>query len=609
MTESAVAAIEDPNSAQLALRGTGLLHEFNLAGILQAADVHVANRLGELAGEFDEQVRLAAALAVRAVREGSVCLDLAQVAQADPSLPWPEPAPWIEKVRASLLVAGPEGAAEPRPLRWDLGLLYLDRYWRQEEAVRSALASRAERIPPSVDLQLLDDGLDRLFTDDAPEQRAAARRAVTGWTTVISGGPGTGKTATVAKILAVLLAGEPGLRIALAAPTGKAAARMQEAIRESVAGLDEQDRARVGDREASTLHRLLGWKPGQRTRFKHDKDNRLPHDVVIVDETSMVPLTMMARLLDALRPDARLILLGDPDQLASVEAGAVLADLVAGLAADPGRSAGRGSVVRLAKTWRFGGRIAELAEAVRDGDADAAAHILEQAEGEVVPVDAGDPGVVADVVSAGTALRAAAWAGDARKALARLGAHRLLCAHRTGPYGVDHWSRLIERWLAEASGVPPSAGNYLGRPVLITENDYTLGLYNGDAGVVIRGDDGRPRVAFERGSGIVRIAPSRLGRVQTMHALTVHRSQGSQFDHVSVVLPPEDSALSTREMLYTALTRAQSLVRLIGTPEQLRAAIGRRAIRASGLRARLTAPPPVKGTPSHPPVATPGRAV
>ena len=588
---------EDPFDARLAMGATGLLREFNEAGILTAADVHVASRLAELASEPDETVRLAIALAVRGVRSGSVCVDLSQVRQVDPALPWPESEPWLRAVISSPLVG------EGKPLRWEFGLLYLDRYRRQEEQVRRDLLAREAQPAPEVDGDALAAGLDRLFPGtEAGQQRLAAEVAATQWTTVLGGGPGTGKTTTVARVLALLLA-QPGppLRVALAAPTGKAAARLQAAVQGEASTFAEPDRHDLPTLSAATLHRLLGWVPGRGTRFRHNRDNRLPFDVVVIDETSMVSLTMMARLLEALRPDARLILVGDPDQLASVEAGAVLADLVAGLTSradaravesgavsdSPAPHGPRSGVVLLRKTWRFGGAIADLAAAVRDGDPDAAVAVVQKGPDEVVLVDATDPGVQTDVVDAATAVREAALGGDAVAALDKMERHRLLCAHRTGPRGVLDWSRQIELWLAELHGTNRQAEWYSGRPVLVMKNDYAIGLFNGDTGVAVTEPDGGLSVVFTREGKLLRYSPRRLAEVQTVHAMTVHRSQGSQFERVTFLLPEVDSQLSTRELLYTALTRAESFVRLVGTEAELRAAISRPAARASGLRLRL----------------------
>jgi exodeoxyribonuclease V alpha subunit len=582
----------DPFDVRIASSATGLLRKFNQADVLTAADVHVAHRLSELAGEPDEEVRLALALTVRGVRGGSVCVDLREVSRIDPALDWPQLTRWVDKIRASPLV-GPG-----RPLRWDLDLLYLDRYWRQEDQVRADLVVRESQLPPPVDADLLGSSLDRLFgphtdgphTDGAhTDQRLAAEIATRRWTTVLGGGPGTGKTTTVARLLAVLHEQHgPGLRVALAAPTGKAAVRLQEAVRHVVAtDFDVADQERLGAVNASTLHRLLGSRPGDGTRFRHDRDNRLPHDVVVVDETSMLSLTLMARLLEALRPDSRLVLVGDPDQLASVEAGAVLADLVAGLSARPLSAQGVRPVVVLTHNWRFGSGIGDLAATVRAGDADGALAVLGRGE-DALDLETSESQIRGDVVHAATAIRDAAKSGDARGALQQLDRHRVLCAHRTGPFGVQTWSRKIERWLAEVPGDPREGEWYVGRPLLMTVNDYALGLFNGDTGVVVRQPDGSARAVFARGDELVDFAPSRLADVQTVHAMTVHRSQGSQFERVTVVLPPADSPLATREMLYTALTRAEQHVRLVGSETELRACIERPAARASGLRRRLS---------------------
>ncbi len=692
------AAADDPWRSALALGATGLLAQFNRHGVLTAADVHVAHRLGRLGGETDERVLLALALAVRGLRGGSVCIDLTEMRSlatgvdtpevTDSELTWPDKATWPAVVANSPLTG------DGRPLRFDLGLLYLDRYWRQEVQVHADLVARESQGPPIVDGNRLIAALDRLFAADAAAQRAAARMAATRWTTVVCGGPGTGKTTTVARLLALLLDQDgPVPRVALAAPTGKAAARLQEAVQRESAALDPADQARLaaaGPLTASTLHRLLGTQPGGGSRFRYHRGHRLPFDVVVVDETSMVSLTLMARLIEAIRDDTRLILVGDPDQLASVEAGAVLADLVAGLRARTelpaevgmARAAGttsaptpasstpasstpasftpasftpasftpasftpassgpawseataarsaateaaaaaegtavqvpahhfassgpvtRTGVVLLDRIWRFDGAVASLAAAVRDGRTDDALGVLTSGSPDVA---AGVDGLREDVVGTALAVRDAALAGDAVEALRRLEQHRLLCAHRTGPYGLESWSRRIETWLREqwSAPAPPEAGPersrpavgrfghegewYIGRPLLVTANDQSLGLFNGDTGVVITDFDGVTRAVFARGADVVRLAPARLSQVQTVHAMTVHRSQGSQFARVSVVLPPEDSPLLTRELLYTGLTRAREFVRVIGTPDELRAAIARRAARASGLGDRL----------------------
>jgi exodeoxyribonuclease V alpha subunit len=315
---------------------------------------------------------------------------------------------------------------------------------------------------------------------------------------------------------------------------------------------------------------------------------------------------MMARLLDAVRPHARLVLVGDPDQLASVEAGAVLGDLARAAGrpepaltaalqecATPAEEPVINGVVTLRHVWRFGGTIAEFAKAVQAGDADAAVAILRSGQPDLAFAPVEEPAsafdaVRPDVVQAGRALTDAALAGDTAAALAALEQHRVLCAHRRGPFGVTRWSAEIERWLRAALPAAPAGSGlwYPGRPVLVTANDYDIGLFNGDTGVVVKRPEGL-RVAFARGGEPTLHPPSRLSEVATVHAMTVHRGQGSQFRRVTVVLPPAESPLLTRELLYTAVTRAREFVRVVGTEEAVRAAVERPVSRASGLRQRL----------------------
>jgi len=589
--------IVEAGDRRLALGATGLLRTFNRAGVLAAADVHVATRFGALLGEAREEVLLAAAVAVRAVRQGSVCVDLGAVAGSvergadeDP-LPWPEAASWRTAVAESSMVA-------EQVMRLDGTDLYLDRYWREEQQVCDALMTRRQRRAPEVDEPLLAAGVDRVFGEHG-EQRAAVLAAAHQWTTVLTGGPGTGKTTTVAGLLALLSeqhevehAGATP-RIALCAPTGKAAARLQEAVESAAAvlaregRLTEVDSARLRGLEAVTMHRLLGWRPDSNVRFRHDRANRLPHDVIVVDETSMVSLTMMARLLEAVRPHTRLVLVGDADQLSSVEAGAVLADLVDGLG-----EIEDSPVVTLRTNHRYGGAIGALAEALRRADADEVMRVLSSGAEGVELIDPDDEAALAgfreDVAGYAHRIRVAAEAGDAVTALTELGQHRLLCAHREGPYGVGGWNRLVEQIVSERTGVTHYEEWYAGRPVLVTANDSGQRLSNGDMGVAVRRDDGRLRVVLA-GMEDREFAPTRLPDVQTVHALTVHKSQGSQAPVVSVVLPDEESRLLTRELLYTAVTRAQRLVRVVGSEAAIRAAVDREVQRASGLRGRLRA--------------------
>ncbi|KZS56798.1 exodeoxyribonuclease V subunit alpha [Mycobacterium ostraviense] len=559
-----------------ATTAAGLLRSFNEAGALDLADVHVAQRLCALGKETDDRVALAAALAVRALRGGSVCVDLSTIAGAADGLPWPDPEQWLAAVRASTLLADP-----PVLHLYDDRLLYLDRYWREEQQVCDDLLAMLVPRPSG-------PAFERLFPSGYHEQRAAAEIALSQGVTVLTGGPGTGKTTTVARLLAALaeqaeLAGRSRPRIALAAPTGKAAARLAEAVRHEVTRLDAADRMRLGQLQAVTLHRLLGSRPDTSSRFRHDRGNRLPHDVIVVDETSMVSLTLMARLLEAVRPGARLILVGDADQLASVEAGAVLADLVDGLAArDDVR------VAALRTSHRFGKSIGTLADAIRGGDADRVLALLRSGDEHIEFIDDEDPTprLRAVLVPHALRLREAALLGAVDAALGTLDEHRMLCAHRRGPFGVGHWNRQVEAWLAEETGQPPWSQWYAGRPLLVTANDYGLRVYNGDTGVAVAGPDGL-RAVLAGAAGPLDFATGRLSDVDTMHAMTIHKSQGSQADEVTVLLPEQDSRLLTRELFYTAVTRAKAKVRVVGHEASVRAAVERRAVRASGLRMRL----------------------
>ena len=538
------------------------------SGVLEPADVHVAQRLTTLGGEADERVALAVALVVRALRGGSVCVDLRSVEKEF------EIADLTAAIKASPLLA------DPPILRLNGELLYLDRYWLEEQQVcddvLAMMAATPQRAVPDTA---------RLFPTGYEEQRAAAEVALSHGLTVLTGGPGTGKTTTVARLLALLveqakLTASTRLRIALAAPTGKAAARLQEAVQLEVARLQPADQEALVGLHATTLHRLLGSRPDTSARFRHHRGNRLPHDVIVVDEASMVSLTMMARLLEAVRPHTRLVLVGDPDQLASVEAGAVLADLVDGL--------GEAKTAALKTSHRFGESIGELATAIREGDADRVVDVLRAGGEHIEWIEGADPREQLRnvLVPHALALRTAAILGDGGAALATLDEHRLLCAHRRGHFGVQHWNRQVERWLTEATGEPIWSSWYAGRPVLMTANDYGLGLYNGDTGVTVV-DGGTLRAVVGGAGEALTFATSRLADVETMHAMTIHKSQGSQADEVTVLLPPEDSRLLTLELFYTAVTRAKKRVRAVGSEPALRAAVERRAVRASGLGRRL----------------------
>lgn len=595
--------IEDPHSPRISLRATGRLAALNRADVLESADIHVAQRLAALAAPdapgVDDDVLLGVALAVRSVRLGAVCVDLASPPEVPPELPeirFPAAEAWLATIAASPLTS--QGV-----LRLEGTRLYLDRHWREERGVCDALVARVERewrtdgLSPE-QVRLVEAAVDRLFPSTASweEQRRATTRAGSRRTTILTGGPGTGKTTTVARLLAVLAelnesrTGRPP-RIAMAAPTGKAATRLQESVTHERRDLAAQDASRLAGVEASTLHRLLGWRPDSSTRFRHDAGNPLPHDIVVVDEVSMVSLSQMARLLEALRPSTSLVLVGDPDQLSSVEAGAVLADLVDGFG-----ETDESPVIRLRQTHRTaddaaGRTLDELADAVRHDDADRVLALLGSGVAGVRRVDPTDDAAMAEVrarvVSHAEAVARAATDADSEAALSLVESHRLLCAHREGAAGVSGWNRQVRSALTEAAGLGHLDEWFAGRPVLVTSNDRGLGLSNGDLGVTVLTPDAKLRVMIRVEGELRAYAPTRLAAVDTVYAMTVHKSQGSEARTVTVVLPPTDSPLLTRELFYTAVTRARQELVVVGTDDAVRAAVERRVQRASGLAERL----------------------
>ena len=507
-------------------------------------DRELAGFLARLHEEDSEELRDVIAALSQSVRAGDVCL--------------PVPPDDAEALASHCLVGMGEDTRHPLVL--DGAQLYLRRYWLYERRLAAAIRERVRPLPAL----------------DVEGQEAALARAVDARVLVVSGGPGTGKTTVAASMIRRLLAHDASLRIRLAAPTGKAAARLEESIRDQIEDLDLGDLERERfPTEASTIHRLLRMHPlsGQ------PRQARLPVDVLLIDEASMVDLSLMTKTVTALPPEARLILLGDEDQLASVEAGAVLAALCRGA----GDGAGDWSrhVVRLTRNYRFGedSGIGRLARAVRAGDADAALAVLDD-----------------------DAFPDAAWCGESVPELARraarpllaaatpeagfevFAAFQMLCAVREGPQGVLQMNREIER----ALGIRAGTVWYGGRPVMVTVNDYDQELFNGDVGVAQVSPDGVVReVAFPGTEGVRRLHPSRLPEHETVHAMTVHKSQGSQFGEVVLVLPARPTPVLTRELLYTGVTRAGRQVRIAASRDRLREAVETPTVRHSGLAARI----------------------
>ncbi|MGH7785643.1 MAG: exodeoxyribonuclease V subunit alpha [Candidatus Binatia bacterium] len=614
-----------------------LVEALRARGVLSPLDEHFARTVARLGGEMRAAVVLAAALVSRQVGNGHVCLDLPRLLDGAPlrdeagdpvgADTWPPLEAWLATLRHSPLVGSADAPAGATPLVLDAaGRLYLRRYWQHQRQLAGAIAERAAEVDAQVDDALLRDGLRRLFPappgGEPDWQRVAACAAVQRRFCVISGGPGTGKTFTVVKILALLIEqalqrGGAPLRITLLAPTGKAAARLGEAIQQAKGGLAvAADVCAAIPEDPSTVHRRLGAELG-RAGFRHHAAHPLATDVVLVDEASMVDLALMARLIDAMPAAARLILLGDQDQLASVEAGAVLGDIcnvggrrcystdfvarvatLAGdqLALDPSAPRTTGicdSIVSLTRSYRYRAEsgIGRLARGINAGDEASVQHILDGG-GDLRRCDPGAHGELGvelrELLDAFMA--SYAQAVQPRDRLLALQAFRVLCAHRRGPLGADAVNQQIERHLAAAGHIQGGETFYVGRPIMVTRNDYQLKLFNGDVGVIVddaQRDGGRAAYFPTAEADGRRISPARLPPCDTVFAMTVHKSQGSEFDAVAVLLPDGDSPVVTRELLYTAVTRARRHVTLIATRETVARAVRQRVERASGLRDAL----------------------
>jgi exodeoxyribonuclease V alpha subunit len=627
---------------------TSSIEDLRRAGVLSRLDAHFAKALGRLAPDASVPgpVLIGAALASRAVRLGHVCADLSRLQHetlVEPreiplasSAGEPEPVvvelPSIAELLGALakspLVGSGAEDEEPRPLVLSGGhRLYLHRYFYYEQRLLTNLRERA-LVSLEVNESVLGASLARLFDEPgaspkgSEKQRLAALMVALRGFAVISGGPGTGKTYTVAKVLALLqeqarAAGREFLRIRLLAPTGKAAQRLGESIQNSVDRLACEDAVKAAiPREASTLHRALGYRPEKPTQFSHDAKNPLPADLVLVDEASMVDLALMTKLLDAVPRNARLVLVGDKDQLASVEAGAILGDIYgvgegegdgsmdgysAAFANRVERIAGvrvrrseriesgiQDSRIHLTVSRRYapGSGIALLSGAVNSGDPMAALEALHTREDvSLRPLDEGHD--LENVLGRAVleAFRDLTLVGPMER-LALLDRFRILCAHRKGRFGVVAVNAFVEQHLREHGALGGMEEWYDGRPIIITENDYQLDLFNGDIGIIYASEDGGVVEACfpgQNGATLRRVPPARLPPHETVFAMTVHKSQGSEFDRVALLLPETESRLLTRELLYTGITRAKTRVDIFGSEAVLAAGISRRVQRASGL--------------------------
>lgn len=564
-------------------------------------DHYFADFIVRIEGAPREGLWVAAALVSAVSSRGSVCLDLFSSAgcavvsirpeSGSPQTPTAER--WHELLLNCVTVGRP---GDYTPLVLDAaGRLYLHRSWDFERRVAEGILSRSALVSHSV--TGVTEALDRYFppTGNVLDlQREAAQAALSRRFTVISGGPGTGKTSTVARILALLveLVDGPPPAILLAAPTGKAAMRLKQSISRSAEELPLSEAVRaVLPQEVSTIHRLLGVMPG-RSDFRHNRSNQLSCDVLVVDEASMIDLPLMARLLEALPDDTRIILLGDRDQLASVEAGAVMSDICGGSRHDALSAGGRPAIIHLTKSYRFDDRsgIGRLSRLINAGDGAGALALLSSGLYEDVcwrALPSAESFAESFKAAAAEGFAAYARATSPADALGQLDRFRILAPHREGRHGVASLNRLAESVVATA-GQDVSSGIPL-LPIMVTGNNYDLGLYNGDTGVmtVAGGEEGHTVFFPAQDAGLRRISALRLPPHESAFVLTVHKTQGSEFDKVLLILPDQLSDVLSRELLYTAVTRARTGMEIWGDQDVFCRAVERCIERRSGLADRL----------------------
>jgi exodeoxyribonuclease V alpha subunit len=576
-----------------------------LGSVFSEFDLRFAATLLRFEPEPSAEIFQAAALASASTGNGRVCVQLAELA----GRPWPQTeeafagaaddeamrapalARWLDALRGAAIVGEP---GEFRPLILDReGRLYLHRYWLYEHDLAEQLFARATGPGTGVEPAAVAASLDAIEARGmklARAQRLAVATALLRRLTIVAGGAGTGKTTIVACILRLLAehADTASFRVRVAAPTGKAANRLGEQLKAARERIDPEGRiAEIVDEEPATLHRLLGGAPDG-VRFRHDAENPLPLHALVIDESSMVDVALMAKVVRALPPHARLILVGDPEQLPPVEVGSVFGELVGGGGRWSAAGAGRLSeatgtrmeaggdapledaVVVLDESFRFeaDSSIGLLAAALRKGDFERTDSLLGEGRADLRCVAGGNSASEAllEEIAAGYAplLDALSAKASVREILGAMNRFRVLALRREGGAGVVELNAKIERHLRDHYGLRVSGPWYSGRMVMVTRNNHTLRLFNGDVGIALRGKDGRLQVFFDTGAEPRGVAPGRLSHVETVFAMTVHKSQGSEFESVCLVLPEFPSRLLTRELLYTAATRARERLLVAG---------------------------------------------
>ncbi len=554
------------------------------AQVVSDGDVAAANTLISIVARVGKSQpnllgALLVCLALRTPRDRHTCVDLEHIHDwltpegRDANLEWPkDSATWLAAAKRYPLIFGQPG--ESTPLIVDGTRVYINRAYAEEGAIAAALTR-----------------------DKAQHLR------------IILGGPGTGKTREVAmKFIERFKAGERDLRVALAAPTGKAAARMREVLLRECDSLKNMAEGKdvdwlavdnaINNAFSGTIHSLLGFGPSREPRYKYNADNYLPFDWVVIDEASMVPSSMMYRLVEALNPATALLLVGDPDQLASVDAGSVLGDIAK--VASQKDSILFSQTKIMSEQWRLPSEIDGLARLLRlekpvggqilgnEKHVDAVIEYLAsnktliswiKPDSDIKQLDE----LRGRVVAHARQLHRCAISGDHQSAINKRNELQLLCAHREGPNSVSYWNGFVEYQL----GPYTDTRWYFGRPIMVTRNNYSVGLYNGDVGVIVPDESGAPVGAFSDGGSFRLLPTMRLENVESVHALTIHKSQGSEYDEVVVVLPNESSQILTRELFYTGVTRTKQKLTIIGSEAVVRSAVSQAIRRASGLASRL----------------------